>query len=115
MSAGVFAMRRLSRRPWPFVLVLAGAAAGLCLSPGRGGTAEKPKAAANADIPFTLPPGFVAERVAGPPLVGHPMMGCFDERGRLFVAEAAGQNLPFPELMKKLPNFVRRLEDANGD
>ena len=37
---------------------------------------------------FKVPPGFVVEQVAGPPLVEHPMMGCFDDQGRLYVAEA---------------------------
>src|SRR5262245_35605636 len=40
-----------------------------------------------------VPAGFVVERVAGPPLVERPMMGAFDERGRLFLAESAGKNL----------------------
>ena len=46
----------------------------LGLLPARPTEAEAPK------VPFTLPPGFVAERVAGPPLVEHPMMAGFDER-----------------------------------
>lgn len=62
-----------------------------------------------------LPPGFVAEVVAGPPLVQHPLMACFDDQGRLYVTDAAGVNLDEKELQEQLPNGIRRLEDADGD
>ncbi|MFP6901965.1 MAG: PVC-type heme-binding CxxCH protein, partial [Opitutales bacterium] len=64
---------------------------------------------------FTLPKGFIAEVVAAPPLTRHPMMAAFDDRGRLFVAESAGLNLKQLELEKRKPNFVRMLEDEDGD
>jgi putative membrane-bound dehydrogenase-like protein len=64
---------------------------------------------------FRVPPGFVIEKVAGPPLVEHPMMGCFDERGRLFLAESAGLNLGFDDLQKRWPNFIRVLDAADGN
>lgn len=66
-----------------------------------------------ADI--QLPPGYVAELVAGPPLVRHPMMAGFDDRGRLFISESAGQNLNNNELDAQTPNYVTMLEDTNGD
>jgi hypothetical protein len=47
----------------------------------------------NSTARFKLPPGFVIEVVAAPPLVHHPMMANFDERGRLFLAESSGLNL----------------------
>ena len=62
-----------------------------------------------------VPEGFSIEVVAGAPLVKHPMMASFDDRGRLFVAESAGLNLRTDDLLKQLPNFVRMLEDTNGD
>ncbi len=62
-----------------------------------------------------VPEGFVAELVAGPPLVRHPMMAGFDDRGRLFIAESAGQNLNNKELDAQTPNYVSMLEDTNGD
>ena len=61
-----------------------------------------------------VPPGFVVELVAGSPLVEHPMMGGFDERGRLFLAESAGQNLKAAELLKVFPNSVRVLQPADA-
>ncbi len=61
-----------------------------------------------------VPPGFVVEVVAAPPLVHHPMMANFDERGRLFVAESSGLNLRAPELLKELPNKVLLLEDVDA-
>src|SRR4051794_20228685 len=64
-----------------------------------GGRADAPK---GKDAPprFTLPPGFVIEKVAGPPLVKYPLFACFDDRGRLFVAEGTGTNLPGADLLK---------------
>lgn len=64
---------------------------------------------------ITVPDGYTIEQVAGPPLVGHPMMACFDDKGRLYIAEAAGTNLRADDLLKNPPNFIRRLEDTNGD
>jgi len=63
---------------------------------------------------FTLPPGFVIERVADLPLVEHPMMANFDERGRLFVADSAGLNMKAADLLKELPNRIRVLEPADA-
>lgn len=62
-----------------------------------------------------VPDGFVVELAAAPPLVKHPMMGTFDDRGRLFIAESAGENLRRTDLEEKLPNFVRMIEDTDGD
>ena len=42
-------------------------------------------------------------------------MGTFDDQGRLYLAEAAGVNLRRNDLEKQLPNFIRRLEDVDGD
>jgi putative heme-binding domain-containing protein len=63
-----------------------------------------------------VPPGFIVEVVAAPPLVHHPMMANFDERGRLFVAESSGLNLKADELLKQLPNKILMLDglDAKG-
>lgn len=62
-----------------------------------------------------VPPGFVVEVAAGPPLVQHPMMAGFDDRGRLYVADNAGMNLNAEELLDQRPNLIRRLEDTDGD
>src|SRR6266571_4461163 len=61
-----------------------------------------------------VPPGFVVELVAAPPLVNHPMMANFDERGRLFVAESSGLNLKAEELLKQLPNKVLVLDEVDA-
>jgi putative membrane-bound dehydrogenase-like protein len=68
--------------------------------------------------PFTVPPGFVVERVAGPPLIERPMMAGFDERGRLYVCDSSGFNLmegTSEILVKNPPNAIRMLEDVDGD
>jgi putative membrane-bound dehydrogenase-like protein len=62
-----------------------------------------------------VPDGFEIVRVAGPPLVEHPIMAGFDDRGRLYVADTAGINLDRAALEKQLPGLMRRLEDADGD
>jgi putative membrane-bound dehydrogenase-like protein len=67
---------------------------------------------------FTVPPGFVVERVAGPPLVERPMMAGFDDRGRLLVCDSSGFNLmegTSEILVKNPPHAIRRLEDVDGD
>ncbi|MGE3780339.1 MAG: PVC-type heme-binding CxxCH protein [Pirellulaceae bacterium] len=64
---------------------------------------------------FVLPPGFVIEPVAGPPLVRYPLFGCFDNDGRLYVAEGTGQSVPGPELVDQKLGRITRLTDADGD
>jgi putative membrane-bound dehydrogenase-like protein len=62
-----------------------------------------------------VPDGFSVELAAAAPLVEHPVMAGFDDRGRLFVADNAGLNLPADQLLEKLPNMIRMLEDTDGD
>jgi putative membrane-bound dehydrogenase-like protein len=64
---------------------------------------------------FRLPPGLVIEKVAGPPLIHYPLFACFDDDGRLYVAEGTGKNLPGTELVKLNLGKIKRLEDADGD
>ncbi|MCE9529150.1 MAG: hypothetical protein K8R36_24145, partial [Planctomycetales bacterium] len=65
--------------------------------------------------PFEVPEGFTVEVAASTPLVKHPIMAGFDDKGRLYVAESAGMNLPRVDLEKQLPNGIVRLEDTDGD
>ncbi len=62
-----------------------------------------------------VPQGLEFVIAAAPPLVNHPMMGTVDDRGRLFVGDAAGLNLNRQGLEEQLPNQVVMLEDSNGD
>ncbi|MEX0678608.1 MAG: PVC-type heme-binding CxxCH protein [Pirellulales bacterium] len=62
-----------------------------------------------------VPEGFTVELAAAAPLVAHPIMAGFDDRGRLYVADNAGLNLPAEDLLKELPNMIRMLEDTDGD
>ena len=62
-----------------------------------------------------VPEGFLVEQVAASPLVKYPMLGTLDDTGRLFVCESAGLNLDAEQLLEKLPNSVRMLEDTDGD
>jgi putative membrane-bound dehydrogenase-like protein len=103
-------------RRWSLALLLLLAGGGIALHLSRPGRAasDTPQPGPS-EPPFKVPPGFVVERVAGPPLVEHPVMAGFDDRGRLYVAESAGQNLKADQLLKELPNSIRRLEDTDGD
>jgi hypothetical protein len=70
---------------------------------------------AKVSPPFSLEPGFTAERVAAAPLVKHPMFACFDDRGRLYVACSTGTNLDPDARSAAPPDVIRRLEDCDGD
>jgi putative membrane-bound dehydrogenase-like protein len=76
--------------------------------------AATPQDAPDLASRLKVPPGFVVEVIAAPPLVHHPMMANFDERGRLFVAESSGLNMKADELLKVLPNKVLLLEDVDA-
>jgi len=66
-------------------------------------------------ITIQVPAGFEVIPVALPPLVTFPMLGNFDDRGRLFVAENAGVNLDDKELQAQRPSRITVLEDTDGD
>jgi putative heme-binding domain-containing protein len=78
-------------------------------------TADAAPAVAAAPPPLAVPAGFEVERVAGPPLVLHPMLASFDDRGRLYVAESAGVNSRGNALLESPPHSIRVLEDSDGD
>lgn len=64
---------------------------------------------------FKLADGLRAEPATTPGLVEHPMMGAFDDEGRLFLAESTGVNLKKEELLADPPHYIRRIEDSDGD
>jgi len=64
---------------------------------------------------ITLPPGFQIERVAGPPIVRHPLHVSFDDQGHAYVTDMAGVNRNGPQLEMELPNSIKRLTDSDGD
>src|SRR3954471_3615710 len=62
-----------------------------------------------------VPAGFKVELAAGPELSSYPMMGTFDDRGRLFIAESSGNTLNDAQ-MKEHPDYkIQLLEDRNRD
>ena len=65
--------------------------------------------------PVDVPDGFSVELAAGPPLVTHPTMAAFDDRGRLYVCNNSGVNMSNQDLEKQLPNSIRQLVDEDGD
>jgi putative membrane-bound dehydrogenase-like protein len=77
---------------------------------------------ANVLATFHLEHGFQLELVASEPLVASPVDACFDENGRMYVAEM--RDYPFswePTKLnprgggKKDAGVIRLLEDTNGD
>lgn len=71
---------------------------------------DQPKAPAHA-----LPEGYTLTVAAASPLVTHPIMGCVDDRGRLFIGDAVGVNWNKAQLEANPPNRVLMLEDTNQD
>jgi putative membrane-bound dehydrogenase-like protein len=63
---------------------------------------------------FTLPAGFRIELVARAPQVNRPIIGSFDEEGRLYVADSSGSNEPVVVQLQKKPHRIVRLEDTRG-
>lgn len=63
----------------------------------------------------TLPVGYSLEVAAAAPLVTHPIAGCFDDRGRLFIGDAVGVNWKKADLEANPPNRVLLLEDTDHD
>ncbi|MEQ1749455.1 MAG: PVC-type heme-binding CxxCH protein [Prosthecobacter sp.] len=62
-----------------------------------------------------LPEGYTLSVAAAAPLVTHPIMGCLDDRGRLFVGDAVGVNWNKAQLDANPPNRVLMLEDTDKD
>lgn len=62
-----------------------------------------------------LPPGYTLELAAASPLVTHPIMGCLDDKGRLFVGDAVGVNWNKAQLEANPPNRILMLEDTDHD
>lgn len=62
-----------------------------------------------------LPAGFTLSLAAAPPLVTHPIMGCLDDRGRLFIGDGVGVNWNKAQLEASPPNRVLMLEDTDKD
>lgn len=71
------------------------------------GKAQAPKA--------SLPEGWELVTAAAAPLVTHPIMGCLDNSGRLFVGDAVGLNWNKKQLEANPPNRVLMLEDGDHD
>ncbi len=87
----------------------------LRLAGGLAIAAVLPAAPPPGALPADLPPGLELVVAAAPPVVTFPIMGCLDDRGRLFIGDAAGLNLDRKGLEAKLPNRVLMLEDRDGD
>jgi hypothetical protein len=65
--------------------------------------------------PAHLPDGYVLSVAAASPLVTHPIAGCVDDKGRLFLGDAVGVNSNKAQLAADPPNRVLMLEDPDGD
>ena len=61
-------------------------------------------AAPQEPVELHAPQGFSVEQVAGPPHTSHPMLACFDDRGRLYVTESTGVNADASVLAQSPPH-----------
>lgn len=84
-------------------------ALGVSIAAFQAGAADRPVSA------IEVPEGFEVLAAAKSPLVSFPMLGCFDERGRLFLAENARATLDEKTLEARPPGRIRMLEDTDGD
>jgi putative membrane-bound dehydrogenase-like protein len=64
---------------------------------------------------FTVPDGYVVERVAASPLVDRPITMAFDETGALYVADSSGANDKADVQVKNPTHRIVRLVDRDGD
>jgi putative heme-binding domain-containing protein len=109
------AIRVVGRVRWAALgvaLLFAGAVAlwaWVYLDSGIRTVSDASRAAGDHPLSFTVPDGYVAELVAGPPLVLHPMYISFDDDGRLYVAGFSDRG------SMDHPDVIRRLEDLDGD
>jgi len=62
-----------------------------------------------------VPRDFTITLAAGEPLVRFPMFACFDDEGRLYVAESSGRDLYAGLRDLTRDCLVSRLEDTDGD
>ncbi len=84
-------------------------------SSGTLGCLAQPENSVERLAGITVPVGFKISLAAASPLVSHPIMAGFDDRGRLFVAENSGKNLKREDLEKELPNSIALLTDTDDD
>jgi putative membrane-bound dehydrogenase-like protein len=104
---------------WQIVLLLFAGLIGswwaLDLGSRSGSAGDAPPSTQKPPVPFKLPAGFIGERIAGPPLIEHPMFACFDDKGRLFVADSRGINPKGAQLDREPAHVIRLLESSHGD
>jgi len=64
---------------------------------------------------FRVPEGWTVEKVADESLLKYPQFACFDDSGRLYVAEGTGRNLPGTDIEPLKLAKISLLEDTDGD
>ena len=64
---------------------------------------------------FRVPEGWTVDKVADESLLKYPQFACFDDRGRLYVAEGTGKNLPGTDIEPLKLAKISVLEDTDGD
>jgi len=64
---------------------------------------------------FQVAEGFTLERVASSALAPRPVSASLDDKGRLYVTDSSGSNLPPAEQLKDPTHRILRLEDTDRD
>lgn len=96
-------------------VVVIGLAGASILLPAADPTAVGPRSPAEERTTFQLPPGFRADLVAAEPDVVDPVAMCFDEKGRLFVAEMRGYPNGGVGTGNETRGRIKCLTDTDGD
>ncbi len=76
---------------------------------------SKPASASKGVAALHVPRGFQVEQVSTPDLTAYPMMGAFDDRGRLYLCESSGNTLNNDQMSANPDYKIRMLEDRDGD
>lgn len=77
--------------------------------------AVQPESTSSPAPAIQLPSDFVIEKIAGSPLIKHPLHVAMDDQGNCYVTEMAGVNRNGKELEKDPPNGIKLLKDTDGD
>jgi putative membrane-bound dehydrogenase-like protein len=108
---------------WPILALSVSLASAADLPPDKGNLipeSGKRPVVVTGKSTLTLPKhdlleGYTLEVAAASPLVTHPIMGCLDDKGRLFIGDATGVNWNKKQLEENPPNRVLMLEDTDKD
>jgi putative membrane-bound dehydrogenase-like protein len=115
MAEGIIAWRLIITMKWELRTMRRQVALCVTVAAVFGSRLLAAESGSKSQPVLKVPDGFSIELVAGPPLTERPIVGSFDDAGRLYVAESSGTNDPVQKQLEELPHRISRLEDTDGD